>query len=106
MAKTCSRYDYMTEGVTNDNVLGSAYPDPLSLNYNELELSSIPENDVLSSEDIIFMWREVEDIYGIASYDDMVLTLNGIPHKNFLTAGHKIYFPSISDMENSFSQGR
>lgn len=106
MAKTYSRYDYMTQGVTTDEVSGSLYPDPLSLNYNELSLTALPEKATLSAQDIIFMWREVEDIYGIASYDDMVLTLNGIPHRNFLTPGHQMYFPSLNDIETSFAKGR
>jgi hypothetical protein len=106
MSKTYSRYDYMEEGTTQDSILGSNYPDPLTLNYNELNLTSIPKNDDVSSQDIIYFWREAEDMYGIASYDDMVLTLNGIPHKNFLSAGHKVYFPTIDDMESSFQKGR
>lgn len=106
MSKTFSRYDYMIEGNTMDEISSSFYPDPLSLNYNNLNLTSIPQNMKLTSHDIIFLWKEVEDMYGIASYDDLVLTLNGIPHKNFLHSGHKMYFPSISDMENSFSLGR
>lgn len=106
MATTCSRYDYMTEGSTNDEITGSLYPDPLSLNYMNLNLTSIPQNDTLSSQDIIYMWREVEDIYGVACYDDMVMTLNGIPHKNFISPGHKVYFPSLSDINNSFKKVR
>lgn len=103
---TYSRYDYMSEGSTSDEILGSYYPDPLTLNYNNLKLTSIPKNNKLTAQDIIYMWREVEDMYGIASYDDMVLTLNGISHKNFLTAGQKVYFPTIEDINNSFSKGR
>lgn len=106
MAKTYSRYDYMEQGVTSDDVSGSLYPDPLTLNYNELTLTSIPQKDTLKAQDIIFFWKETEDMYNIASYDDMVLTLNGIPHKNFLNPGHQIYFPSLEDITTSFSKKR
>lgn len=96
----------MKESTTQDSILGSNYPDPLTLNYNELNLSSIPKNDNVKSQDIIYFWRETEDIYGIASYDDLVLSLNGISHKNFLTSGSKVYFPALTDIENSFQKGR
>lgn len=106
MAKTYSRYDFMKQGVTADSVSGSLYPDPLTLNYNELSLSAIPQKDTLNAQDIIYFWKETEDMYGIASYDDMVLTLNGIPHKNFLNPGHQLYFPLIEDYTKSFSKKR
>ena len=38
-------------------------------------------------------WKEVYDIYGVCGYDDIILTINGVPHKNLLETGDIIYFP-------------
>lgn len=103
---TNSRYDFMTEGNTYDDVSLSYYPDPLSLNYLNLKMSNVPQKNVMTDSKIAFFWKEAENIYGTPSWDDMVLTLNGVPHKNFLRQGQIIYFPGISDMKNSFSKER
>ena len=103
---TFSRYDFMQEGVTTDKVSGSYYPDPLSLNYLNLEMSSAPVKDVMDDTKIIFFWKEAEELYKVAGYDDIVLTLNGISHKNFMAPGTIIYFPSLSDIQSSYAISR
>ena len=100
---TMSRYDYMTEGVTQDEELGSYYPDPLSLNYLNLKLSDIPDRDVMTDSKIIYFWNEANSAYGVPYYDDIVLTINGISHKNFLNPGDIIYFPKLDDIKESYS---
>lgn len=103
---TNSRYDFMTDGKVRDEITRSYYPDPLSLNYNKFNLSSIPVKDSLNSVKIKFLWKEAEAVYGKPCWDDMVLTLNGIPHKNFIKAGDSLYFPSESNIIGSFDKGR
>jgi len=103
---TNSRYDFMKEGAVIDEITESAWPDPLTLNYHDFEISTLPSEDILSDSKIMFLWMEAERIYGKACWDDMVLTLNGIPHKNFLNAGDKLYFPSENDIIKSFTKER
>jgi hypothetical protein len=103
---TCSRYDFMNEGLTADELSGSYYPDPLSLNYLNLQMTSVPIKDTIDDTKAIFFWKEAEDLYGVAGYDDVVLTLNGVPHKNFLMPGDTVYFPSKEDIQNSYSKSR
>ena len=107
MAKTTnSRYDFMTEGTVLDEVSESLYPDPLSLNYLDLKLNSKPVEATLSDANIAFFWYVAQNVYGIPSWDDMVLTLNGVPHKNFLKIEDKVYFPELSDIKSSFGKQR
>lgn len=103
MAKnTYSRYDFMTDGVSQDPVLNSTYPDPLSLNYFDLKLRNLPKKDQMTGTKIAFFWKETENIYGNPIYDDIVLTLNGVSHLNLLQEGDILYFPQVNDIETSF----
>lgn len=107
MAKdTFSRYDFMTEGLVVDEATGQAYPDPLSMDYTDLTLTTEALRDVMNDDKISTFWHETELAYGNAIYDDMVLNLNGVMHKNLLEKGDSIYFPSASDIRNSFVIGR
>lgn len=102
MADTKSRYDFMRDGNTVDEVLNSSYPDPLSLNYHKLALSDLPKKDKMTGTKIAYFWKETENIYGAPVYDDVVLTLNGVPHKNLLQEGDEVFFPSVNDIEYSY----
>ena len=104
MARTYSRYDFMESSKTPDEVTGAIYPDPLTLNYNNFELKETVKSDEMTDDKISSFWHEAEKVYGSAIYDDVVLTLNGVPHKNLLKAGEEIYFPTANDIENSVFQ--
>ena len=106
MSITKSRYDFMKDGVTADEISGSFYPDPLSLNYSDFSMSSVPLKDEMTSKKIIFFWKEAEALYGSPCWDDIVLTLNGVPHKNFLDVDDVMYFPSEDDIKISFGKER
>lgn len=103
---TNSRYDFMKEGSVIDEVSENTWPDPLSINYHEFKMSSLPLEDVMTNPKIMFFWQEAEAAYGQACWDDIVLTLNGVPHKNFLKSGTKVYFPSVDDIVTSFTKSR
>lgn len=103
---TKSRYDFMKDGVVADEITGSFYPDPLSLNYSDFSMSSVPVKNTMSEKKIIFLWKEAESLYGSPCWDDIVLTLNGIPHKNFLNVGDDLFFPSENDILISFNKER
>ena len=89
---TYSRYDFMKEGLAQDEVIGSNYPDPLSINYHNIQPTTAIK-DRLTESKIMTFWKEVYDIYGVCGYDDIILTINGVPHKNLLETGDIIYFP-------------
>lgn len=101
-----SRYDFMEEGKVMDTVSKSYYPDPLSLSYLGLRMSKEPAESKMTDSKISFFWKETYDQYGVASWDDIVLTLNGISHINFLKNGDVIYFPAVDDIKSSFQKDR
>ena len=73
---------------------------------NNFTLSSIPLKDELNSVKIKNLWKEAEAVYGKPCWDDIVLTLNGVPHKNFIKSGDSLYFPGESSIRASFDKGR
>lgn len=99
-----SRYDFMQESEQRDEKTGTSYPDPLSLNYLGFQMSSIPIKDTMTDSKIMFFWKEMYKRYNECAYDDLVLTLNGVPHKNFLRAGDDIYLPDLQDIRRSFAK--
>lgn len=101
-----SRYDYMEASKVKDEISNDYFPDVLSLNYLNFKMSDIPNKDIMSDDKINLFWREAYNYYGTCQYDDIVLTLNGIAHKNFLKSGDVIYFPKVSDINSSFAKDR
>jgi len=99
-----SRYDFIVPSSVQDEVDNEYYPDILSLNLNALNLEYTPVKKELTDIDIQKFWLTTYKIYKTAEYDDMVLSLNGIPHKNFLKEDMVLYFPAIRDIENSFKK--
>lgn len=101
-----SRYNFMKEGTVRDSVSGSLYPDPLSLNYLEFNMVTAPPVvDRMDDAKIMYFWLEVSKYYGNSEWDDVVLTLNGVPHRNLLSHGDMIGFPDIMDIKNSLTRG-
>ena len=101
-----SRYDFMSNGVVADSETGSIYPVPLSLSYLIFKMTAEPKEDIMTNSKISFFWHEAEACYGSPCWDDVVLTLNGVAHKNFMKQGDKIYFPDLSDIKTSFMKER
>lgn len=95
----------MESGRVVDEESGQAYPDPLTLDYNDLQITSDPIRDVMNDDKLSILWAEADKVYGNTIYDDMVLNLNGVMHKNLLEKGDPLYFPSSSDIRNSFTKG-
>ena len=98
-----SRYDFMSPGSVVDEVTGNVFPDPISFNYLSLRVSEAPQRLVMSESDPAYFWDVVNSVYGKPELDDMVLTLNGISHKNFLKSGDAVLFPSLNDILGSYS---
>ena len=78
----------------------------LDLNYLNFKWHQLPKKNVLDNSKIIFFWREAESYYGAAEFDDIVLTLNGVPHRNLLNPGDEVYFPNTDDIIRSFEKDR
>ena len=96
----------MSDGIVKDEIIGSNYPDALSINYLNIKLSSKPGAKRVTESDCVSFWNTVSGFYGGCFYDDIVLTINGVPHRNFLENGDKIYFPAEKDIKKSFAKER
>lgn len=95
-----SRYTAMRESkVAMDEKDKNPYPDPLSLNYNNTQLTSMPRRRDLGEADLrrfwIFMIKQYADI---AEADDVLLTLNNIPYRGMLQPGDQLYIISKPDL--------
>ena len=98
-----SRYDYMKEGRVTD-IDNSFFPDPLSLNYVAFSPQHALDAVDLSTDGVKKFWWVTHQQYGKPTFlDDVILTLNGVVHKNTLKAGQIIYFPAEEDIERSFN---
>lgn len=99
-----SRYDMMAPSKVFDEVDGEAYPDPLSVKYVNSQLSSLPETHTVSILDIEKFWLFMQKNYGVSEYDDILLTLNGVPYIGSLEPGDVIYKISMNDLKNFNAQ--
>jgi hypothetical protein len=103
MIATNSRYDFMKDSQVKD-IDNSIYPDVLSLNYNTF----IPREPLtpheMNDEEVTRVWKLMKDYYGVALWDDIVLTLNGVPHRNLLAERFVIFLPALQDITGSFKK--
>lgn len=97
-----SRYNYMKESSVQDQN-GYCFPDPLSLNMMQFRMSTVPTPSRQTSNSIRKFWTEAYSYYNTCEWDDLVLSLNGVPHKNLLTPDSVVLFPAVTDIVASFS---
>ena len=96
-----SRYQYMKASPVRD-INQNNFPDPLSLNYNNIFLSKKPEIIYVEEGDIKYLWMVSNRIYGAPELEDVALSLNGYSHKNFLEERDPVIFPGKEDIKASF----
>jgi hypothetical protein len=96
-----SRYNFIAPSLQRD-IDNETYPDPLTLQYTSFEVTEPMTPVELTQRDILYFWLKTAEIYGTAEYDDIVLTLNGVSHKNELYEGQVLLFPSRNDIESSY----
>ena len=94
-----SRYNFMAESKVTDTD-GDTYPDPLSISYGDTKFSDIPAKHVVSAGDISKFWLYMYNNYQVCEYDDILLSLNGIPYIGTLEPGDVICQLPISDIMN------
>lgn len=99
-----NRYDFMTSSNTIDEATGNSYPDPLSISYFDLKPTAKPTKKVMTAHSANNFRLEAWEVYQDDYAGDLLLTLNGVPHKNFIKAGDVIYCPAIDDIKRSFGK--
>jgi hypothetical protein len=93
-----SRYDLMSKSTITDSEDNVAYPDPLSVNWNDFTLSSSPYLKTLQERFIHRPWLLTYQMYEVSHWDDILLTLNNIPYKEYLEAGDDFFIPTAQDI--------
>ena len=99
-----NRYDFIEPSTTIDEATGNAYPDPLTISYFDLKISSNPIKRVMTKHSANNFKLEAWEVYKDEYADDLLLTLNDIPHKNFIKSGDVIYYPALDDIKRSFGK--
>jgi hypothetical protein len=87
-----------------DPVDGQPFPDPLSINYNSTQLSSIPPYIDIDQSYIEHFWLLMHNHYGLQELDDILLSLNNVPYIGMLSPGDKIFLISNNDLVNFSKQ--
>lgn len=98
-----SRYDYMSESEVKDTD-GERFPDPLSVTYNDVQLTSYPQHTQLTSKDLEKFWYFMVDAYGRTDLDDILLNINNVPYVGMLKPGDVLYLVSENDLEKFSTQ--
>lgn len=96
-----SRYNAMKPSSQKD-IDNQPYPDVLSLDFNAFNIS-IPPFQFFTTETIRHKpYLAFARLWGAktAEGDDIVLTINNVPHKDLITEGNLIIVPVIRDVIN------
>jgi hypothetical protein len=100
-----SRYDFMKESKKAvDSEDGLAYPDPLSINYKNTQLTEQPTYLLMEDKYLNKFWQFMYDIYGITEMDDILLMLNNVPYIGSMEPGDPLYLIKQEDLENFATQ--
>lgn len=98
-----NRYDFMEESDVRD-IDNVAYYDPLSVSFNDVQLTSAPDAVRIADKDITKIWLFMRDNYGVQDEDDILLELNEIPYRGMLKPGDTLYLISKNDLDNFATQ--
>lgn len=98
-----SRYDYMTESKVLD-IDDMAFPDPLSVNYNNIQLTELPMYVKIEQKYIDSFWTFMYDYYKTTEMDDVFLNINNVPYIGALEPGDILFLIKGSDLTNFKNQ--
>ena len=95
-----SRYDSMTSSNVVDEEDKEAYPDILSVNYNNTQLTQVPIKLEVNAAELKKFWVFMSNYYSyeLAEADDVLLTINNIPYLGLLSPGDSIYKIALDDL--------
>lgn len=97
-----SRYSFMKASTYRD-IDGNFFPNPASVNFNNLQASKTTPIE-LTEYSCEKFWIVPHNLYNVFEFDDVLLSINKIPHKNFLKPGDVLIAPRLEDIEVSFSE--
>ena len=93
-----SRYDLMLESSEIDPNDKQAYPDPLSVDFENFVFKEPPfiiePTDQMASRPYLITYA----IYKKAEYDDIILNINNVPHLSKIFDSDIIRYPTDTDL--------
>ncbi len=94
----------MLNSKVRDSEDGEQFPDPLSASFENTQFTNIPQTHTITAGDISKFWLTMYNHYGLVELDDVLLSLNGVPHISCLEPGDTIYMLDINDIRNFNTQ--
>lgn len=103
-----SRYNLMRASADVDPIDLEAYPDPLSVDYEQLTLSEAPYQYEVDDKLIEKPFVITSALYGATELEDIVFDLNNVGHVQQLKLEESriIIFPVSTDILSFFSTNR
>ena len=98
-----SRYDYY-ESSQQSGIDGEQWPDPLSVSFNDVQMTKAPTLVQITDADITKFWLFMKHHYDLQEMDDILLNLNAIPYLGMERPGDNLYLVDINDMEKFNTQ--
>ena len=100
-----TRYALMSPSKCLDELTGEAYPDILSVPFDDFTFSTLPRKISLHMKYVDKPHNLHRDLYGTYEGDDVLLELNLVPHPEYLQPGMTLYCPSSDDMDRFRASG-
>jgi hypothetical protein len=98
-----NRYNTCHKSIHKDE-FGNYYFDIFTLPLENLKITNVPQEYILTENDIVRFDLLIYRVYGNCSYDELVLYYNKIGSIYDVTPGTKIYFPSKTDLDNFYNR--
>jgi hypothetical protein len=80
-----SRYDIMIDSITGiDPIDQQVYPDPLVIDYAKFQYNEPPYIVDIDERLQTYPYIITNSLYQVAAYDDIIFSINNIPHRSLL----------------------
>jgi len=101
-----SRYALMKDS-TSPNSLdpnGIPWKDPLTIPLKKFRWQRTPQEIIVSSADIVRIDVLINNLYGIAELDDIILWLNSVDCAYDLTVEQHLLIPNYDELNSFYTQ--
>jgi hypothetical protein len=99
-----TKYLVIKNSTVNADSLGNFYPDVLTFPVSKFIYNDVPAQVTLTQGDIARFDIFIYTYYGISDYQDLILSLNGIPSVHELYVGQILKLPSTNDINIFYNQ--
>ena len=99
-----SRYDLMRGSANQIDTDGEVWPDPLTVDYTSFTLTQAPYSFLPEDRLQKYPYLVTYAFYKQTQYEDIVFSINGVPHLSKVQTFPSISFPVFSDLLQFFGQ--